>query len=229
MSASPEAVLRLEGVSKRFASPGGPVHVLRNLNLRIEAGEFIAITGPSGSGKTTLLNIAGLLDWPTEGHVFLDGVRVAPEDAESARRLRAERLGMVFQRFFLLPHRSVLDNVLFRFRYVRHDPATARARAMDLLDGFGMAHAATRPARVLSAGEMQRVALARALVLEPRLLLADEPTGNLDRASTTLIMDHLARLHRRGLTILMVTHNDALLHACTRHWRCADGQLEAVA
>ena len=133
-----EPVLRLEAVGKSYQSPAGPVRVLDGVDLSVREGEFVAITGPSGSGKTTLINLAGLLDRPTSGRVFLDGHCLATDGSDAeARRLRRERPGMVFQRFFLLPRRSVLDNVLFRFRYVRHDPIEARARA---LAEIGRAH-----------------------------------------------------------------------------------------
>jgi putative ABC transport system ATP-binding protein len=221
-------VLQLRAVRKDFPAATGAVTVLRRVDLRIEAGEFVAITGPSGSGKSTCLHLAALLDAPSGGEVLLDGQDVSRPDDALASRLRARHIGMVFQKYCLLPHRSVLENVLFRFRYIddvsRHD---ALARARHALDTLQIAHLADRPARLLSGGEMQRVGIARAIALQPRLLIADEPTGNLDQQATLAVMETFGALNRAGLTILMVTHNPQLLGHCTRHVSCVDGVIAA--
>lgn len=215
------AVLRLEAVDKSYPTPSGQVDVLRRVNLQLEEGEFAVVTGPSGSGKTTLLSIAGLLDGPTSGSVWFDGHGVPPNDEPVLRRLRRESIGMVFQRFHLFERRSVLDNVLFRYRYLRHDPRTAREQAERALEQLGLSELRDRPARVLSAGERQRVAIARAVTLPPRLLLADEPTGNLDPESTARVMGCFRSLHARGMTVLLVTHHEALRAGSDRHLRCS--------
>lgn len=219
------AVLELRDVSRRF----GNVEVLRSANLRIERGEFAAITGPSGSGKSTLLHLAALLDAPTSGRCLLDGEDVSAATAARRTELRKRKIGMIFQRAHLLPRRSVLANVEFRFRYTDESRTAARDASSRALEAVGLASIAARTARVLSGGEMQRVAIARAIALPPTLLLADEPTGNLDRASATAVMDTLAKLNRDGMAILLVTHNDELLSYCTRHFTLHGGVLKEAA
>jgi putative ABC transport system ATP-binding protein len=199
--------LRLTRVSKSFPSPAGPVPVLENVDLTLPPGSFSVLLGPSGSGKTTLLSIAALLSRPDIGSVAVAGV---PLDAASPRdldRLRARSLGIVFQRFHLLPRRSALDNVLFRFRYAPLPASRARSLALEALDRVGLASLASRPAGLLSAGEMQRVAIARAVALPPVLLLADEPTGNLDSDNAARIADLFLSLHASGISVLLATHD----------------------
>jgi putative ABC transport system ATP-binding protein len=220
-------LLKLCGVSKRFAAPGGAVEALKNISLELAGGDFTAITGPSGSGKSTLLHIAALLEPPTSGEVWLDGENVAHLSERALAARRAEKIGMVFQQFCLLPHRSVLDNVLFRFRYAPRARGAARACAIAALETVSLRERMQHKARLLSGGEMQRVALARAIALPPRLLAADEPTGNLDRAAAESVMNCLRELNQRGTTILLVTHNEALLRHCSRHLRLEDGRLAA--
>lgn len=219
------AVLKLCDVSKRFEAPGGAVEALRNVSLELVAGEFVAITGPSGSGKSTLLHVAALLEPPTSGEVWLDGENVAHLSERALAMRRAEKIGMVFQKFCLLPHRTVLDNVLFRFRYAPQTHHAARDSAIAALEMVGLRDRMQHKARLLSGGEMQRVALARAIALPPRLLAADEPTGNLDRAAAEGVMASLHELNQRGTTILLVTHNEALLRHCARHLQLEDGRL----
>ncbi len=226
---SPAPVVRFAGVGKRFPAPAGAVEVLRRIDLQVQPGDFVAITGPSGSGKSTLLHLAALLDRPTAGTVHFNGQAVSGLSEDALSALRKTGVGMVFQKYCLLPHRSVLDNVLFRFRYVDHDRRAARNRALEALDVVGMGRLADRQARLLSGGEMQRVAIARAVALRPKLLVADEPTGNLDSAASRVVMDSLERLNREGLTILLVTHNEALLGYCSRQLRCEQGMLREAA
>jgi len=222
MSAS---VVSLRVVNKRFEAPGGAVEALREVSLDVAAGEFIAITGPSGSGKSTLLHVACLLEPPTSGEVWLDGENVAHLSERAYAELRGRKIGMIFQKFCLLPHRNVLDNVLFRFRYIRSDRHAARRLALAALATVGLSERMQHPARLLSGGEMQRTAIARAIALPPRVLAADEPTGNLDRAAAESVMDCLQRLNRQGVTILVVTHNESLLRYCSRHLRLEDGRI----
>lgn len=223
---APAPVLEMRAVTKSFPSPRGRVDVLCGVDLAIQRGEFVAVTGPSGSGKSTLLHLAALLDQPTSGEVLLEGTSFAGNDPDAACEVRMNKIGMIFQRFHLLPHRSALENVLFRFRYTDRDAAMSRRDAEAALERVGMLHAADRPARLLSGGEMQRVAVARAVALRPALLVADEPTGNLDHASATIVMDHIRDLNREGLPVLLVTHNPTLLAYCNRHHICDEGRLK---
>ena len=219
------ALLELRDVSKSYVAPAGEVPVLRHVHLAVEPGEFVIVTGPSGSGKTTLLNLAGLLDEPTGGEVWFDG-RATGRMREAERcALRGAKIGMVFQKFCLLPHRTALENVLFRFRYMAPAGRDMRGPAEAALARVGLAAVRGRAARLLSQGEMQRVAIARAVVETPALLLADEPTGNLDSESAQTVMSTIAELHRGGLTVLMVTHNPALLAYATRRVVCDGGML----
>lgn len=225
-NASTGPVLSLRGVWKSFATPRGPVHVLRGVDMDIEPGSFVVITGPSGSGKSTFLNLASLLDTPTQGVIQFGGRVTSTLNENELCELRKERLGMVFQKFCLLTHRSALENVLFRFRYLATPHAEARNLAERALARVGLAGQADQPTRLMSGGEMQRVAIARAVAQRPDLLVADEPTGNLDRAAAEAVMSVFRDLNADGITILLVTHNEALLRFATRHLVCADGRLE---
>lgn len=225
MSAS-APILDMREVRKSFQTPAGPVEVLKGINLELQAAEFVAVTGPSGSGKTTLLNLAGMLDHPTSGAIRFDGEDVSFADEGKLCRLRMDKVGMVFQKFCLLPRRTALENVLFRFRYAPHDPRDARERALRALRQMRLEGKEDQPARLLSSGEMQRVAIARSVVLPPRVLVADEPTGNLDRESAAMVMECFRELNGQGLTILLVTHNEELLRHCSRHLVCRGGRLE---
>lgn len=220
--------LEMRGVTRVFASPAGDVTALRDVDFAMQPGEFVAISGPSGSGKTTLLHLAALLDRPSCGAMWFDGRLLSSLDEDAVGEIRKHRIGMVFQAFHLLPRRSVLENVRFRFRYQSVPVEEENDRAMEALSWVGMDHMAAREVRWLSGGEMQRVAIARAVAGRPALLLADEPTGNLDRANTMAVMACFERLHDAGITILMVTHNEGLLSFATRRHHCLDGRLETT-
>lgn len=222
-------MLEMRGVWKSYATPRGPLHVLRGMNLAIEPGTFVVITGPSGSGKSTFLNLASLLDTPTEGEVRFGGRVVSTLTETDLCALRKERIGMVFQKFCLLTHRTALENVLFRFRYLDTPARDARRFAEDALARVGLAEQADQPVRLMSGGEMQRVAIARAVARRPDMLVADEPTGNLDRAAAEGVMETFRALNADGITILLVTHNEALLRFASRHLVCRDGRLEDAA
>jgi putative ABC transport system ATP-binding protein len=219
------AALVLERVTKEH--PGTPpVRALHEVSLRVDAGEFVAVTGASGSGKSTLLSVAGTLERPTGGTVRVAGSAVeAMSDAELSG-VRSSHLGFVFQQFHLLPTRSVLQNVSDGLLY-RGVPASERlARAADAVAAVGLAHRGTHRPGELSGGECQRVAIARAIVGEPALLLADEPTGNLDSVTGDEIFGLLARLHERGTTVLVVTHNAELARRAPRAVALRDGLVE---
>jgi len=223
MSTPIPSLLKMENVAKSFPTPHGSTLVLRSLNLTIHSGEFVAIMGPSGSGKTTFLNLAALLDRPTSGTIHFGGQDISALNEEGMNTLRKHRIGMVFQRFCLLSHRTVLENVLFRFRYLDVPRPQALALARQALEEMSLTPHADQPARLLSGGEMQRTAIARAVATPPDLLLVDEPTGNLDRDSAEGVMHCFQNLNRRGITILLATHNPALLKYCTRSLTCRDG------
>jgi putative ABC transport system ATP-binding protein len=222
------AILELRGVAKTFPTAVGPRTVLRDVNLSVFPGDFIVLTGPSGSGKTTLLHIAALLESVSAGEICFDGIPVSGLSEKSRCEVRKKKIGMVFQRFFLLPHRTAIENVAFRFRYLGSNLTSARAQAEELLVSLGMGSVAETKARLLSGGEMHRVALARALVVPPRLLLADEPTGNLDAAAAAHVAGIFREQNRRGVTILLATHNESWLKEGNRHWCCDQGTLREV-
>ncbi|HEY9412847.1 MAG TPA: ABC transporter ATP-binding protein [Jiangellaceae bacterium] len=206
--------------------PGPPqVHAVREVELNVGSGEYVSIIGPSGSGKSTLLHLLGLLDRPTTGTYRLDGVDVGdlPERRRSA--LRGRRIGFVFQAFHLLPHRSVVENVALAMLYNRTSRAERLDRARDALARVGLDHRSEFDATSLSGGERQRVAIARALVSGPSLLLADEPTGNLDSANAAAVLDVFDELHAEGLTLAVITHDDGVSRRAQRRVRIVDGRL----
>ncbi|MBX6373350.1 MAG: ABC transporter ATP-binding protein [Acetobacteraceae bacterium] len=203
------------------------VTLVADISLRFARGEFVAITGPSGSGKSSLLYLLGLLDRPTEGRILLEGRDTAELDAEELAALRLARLGFVFQFHFLLPEFSSLDNVLIPIRRLgRLDAAAARAQAMRLLGTLGLDAAATKLPEQLSGGMRQRVAIARALANDPALILADEPTGNLDTKNAAAVFDIFERLVREeGRTVIVVTHDPDLARRCSRRVHLVDGRV----
>ncbi len=205
------------GLCKRF----GPVNALDHIDLRINRGEFTAFMGASGSGNTTLMNILTCLDVPTEGKVLLDGVDVAPFDADKRRVFRSTPIGLVFQQFHLIPYLTALENVMLAQHYhsVVDEPAALR-----VLEQFGMGHRVHHLPKQLSGGEQQRVCIARALVNEPPFIFADEPTGNLDEENEQVVMDLLKQLHAQGRTIVMVTHNPDLARRADRIIRLHHGK-----
>ena len=216
------AVLQLRGVWKRY--PGDPpVESLRDVSLKIEEGELLAIVGPSGSGKTTLLHVMGTLDRPTQGEVRVAG-QVASElsDVELSG-LRAHHLGFVFQQFFLLEGVSVLDNVANGLLYRGLPPRERRRRALEALDRVGLGHRLGHRPNQLSGGERQRVAIGRAVVGRPAIVFADEPTGNLDTAAGATVVGLLKELNRDGTTIAVITHNQEVAAAMDRRVELRDG------
>jgi len=218
----------LAGIRKAYLRPDGTILVeaLRGIDLTIEHGRYVAIMGSSGSGKSTLMNILGCLDRPTSGHYRLDGEEVATLEDEALSRIRGRRIGFVFQAFNLIPELTVAENVevpLFYqgiHRTQRHERAAAMLEKVGLGDRMGH-----RPGQ-LSGGQQQRVAVARALVTDPAILMADEPTGNLDTATGFAILDLIDELHASGLTIIMVTHDERIADRCQRVVRLRDGVVE---
>ncbi|MFC8191899.1 ABC transporter ATP-binding protein [Cellulomonas sp. NPDC057328] len=221
-------MVELRGVTRSF--PGDPpVHALHPTDLRVDAGEYFSVVGPSGSGKSTLLHLLGLLDSPTTGEYLLDGRPTAEAGERERAALRATRIGFVFQAFHLLPHRTVLENVLLATVYSGVPRAERRDRAVAALERVGMAHRLNFLPTVLSGGERQRTAVARAVVSRPRVLLADEPTGNLDSESSASVLELFDELHAEGLTLLVITHDDEVSARAERRVRIADGRLREIA
>ncbi|NTW39777.1 MAG: ABC transporter ATP-binding protein [Cellulomonadaceae bacterium] len=221
-------VIELRDLTRTFTGTE-PVHALRNASLRVERGEYVSVVGPSGSGKSTLLHILGLLDRPTSGDYLLDGVPTGTASEADRAALRGGRIGFVFQSFHLLPHRTVLDNVLLATLYSGVPRAERRGRALAALERVGLSHRLEFMPTVLSGGERQRVAIARAVIASPHVLLADEPTGNLDQATSGGVLDLFDELHRDGLTLVVITHDAAVSARAERRVRIADGVLTEVA
>lgn len=223
------AVIELAGVTKIYggAGPAG-VRALRGINLRFRPGQYVSIEGPSGCGKTTLLNLLGLIDTPSEGEVRWDGVNVADGSERERARFRLRSIGFVFQRFYLLPTLTVRENVELPLRPLLRGRAERRARAVELLENVGLSARAGFYPSQLSGGEEQRVAIARALVNSPALLLADEPTGELDSDNAGKVLDLLEALHReRQTTLIVVTHNPEVARRARRHLTLRDGRVES--
>jgi putative ABC transport system ATP-binding protein len=216
-------MIRLDRVSKVFRRGAQSVRALEDVSLTIERGECVAIVGPSGSGKTTLLQILGCLDVPTTGTYTLDGQRVDGLEDDALSRVRNRRIGFVFQSFNLLPRTTALENVETPTLYTDRPPPPDAARR--LLERVGLAQRADHYPTELSGGEQQRVAIARALIMQPALLLADEPTGNLDRATGDQIFTLLRDLRRDGFTVVLITHDPHLAAEVPRTIRLEDGRV----
>jgi putative ABC transport system ATP-binding protein len=221
------AVVQLEAIHKTYASGEVQVHAVRGISLTIERGEFIAIMGASGSGKSTLMNTLGCLDQPTRGRYLLDGVDVSALDRNARADIRNQKLGFVFQGFNLLARTSALENVELPMLYAprRVSSAEMRERAMQALAIVGLADRHDHLPNQLSGGQQQRVAIARALVNQPQILLADEPTGNLDSRTSIEVMGVFQKLNDQGITIVMVTHELDIAHYCKRNLIVRDGLL----
>jgi putative ABC transport system ATP-binding protein len=217
-------VLELDSVTKSY--PGEPpVQALRGVDLTINQGELVAIVGPSGSGKTTLLQLMGTLDRPTSGHVRVTGLDVASMADDDLSHLRATRIGFIFQQFFLAEHASVLDNVADGLLYTGVPLKQRRQRALEALEMVGVAERPHARPTQLSGGQRQRVAIARALVGQPAIVLADEPTGNLDQDTGHAILALINQLHRAGSTIVVITHDHAIAGRMARTVEILDGQI----
>ncbi len=219
-------MIELNAVSRHYKMSGQTVRALDGVNLGIGAGEFVALTGPSGSGKSTLLNVLGCLDRPDAGSYRLDGIEVKSLDDTAASVVRNRRIGFVFQSFHLLPRLTVLENVLLPLRFSDAPDPETPDRARELLCRVGLGERLDHRPGQLSGGQMQRAAIARALVMKPALLLADEPTGNLDSRSAQEVLALIGEVHRDGQTVVMVTPDNEVAANAPRQVRLRDGRIE---
>ncbi len=218
----------LEGVRKSYMVGEVKVEVLRGIDLKIEKGEYVAILGPSGAGKSTLMHILGLLDVPDEGKYFFSGIETENLSDKELSRIRNEEIGFVFQAFHLIPHYTILENVLLPFRYRRNrNSFNGKEKALELIEKMGLLSRINHRANELSGGERQRVAIARALVNDPKVILADEPTGNLDTKTSNEIMDIFDELNEGGKTIVIVTHDPDVASRAKRRIVIIDGKIES--
>ena len=223
-----KTMLAMREVSKVYRTDTVATHALREVSLTVAEGEFVSVVGPSGSGKSTFLNIAGLLETFDEGAYQLDGQDVSTLGDNARSRLRNEKIGFVFQTFNLIPDLNVFDNVDVPLRYRGFRAAERKRRIEEVLELVGLAGRMKHLPAQLSGGQQQRVAIARALAGQPRFLLADEPTGNLDSATAAGVMALLAGIHGDGATIIMVTHDPGLAEQAQRSVRIADGRIVAT-
>jgi len=221
------AVLRIHELKRTFGSGDTAVHALRGVSFEVEEGEFIAIMGPSGSGKSTMMNQLGCLDRPSGGKYWVDGLEVSKMDDEELADLRNLKIGFIFQGFHLLPRTSAVENVELPLLYRGIPQKKRRELCKEALTAVGLAHRFEHYPAQLSGGEQQRVAIARALVTKPKILLADEPTGNLDSETTLSVMNILQGLNDQGLTILLVTHEPEIACFMKRIIRFRDGAIQS--
>ena len=221
--------IELTSIHKQYLMGGEKLHILRGVDLHVQSGEFVALMGPSGSGKSTLLNIIGLLDWPSRGEYHLEGQDVSRLSTTQRARARNRHIGYVFQNFNLIPRLSVLENVMTPLMYRGMAPRQRRANAMGVLERVGMANRLRHLPSQLSGGQQQRVAVARALVGGAGILLADEPTGNLDTRTGLQIMALFEELHAEGKTVLLVTHDLEIARHAQRSIIIRDGRIQTDA
>jgi putative ABC transport system ATP-binding protein len=222
-------MIKLSGISRTFQVGDEPVHALVDIQEEIQAGEHVAIMGPSGSGKSTLLNVIGLLDRPDRGQYRLDGVDTQTLEDDERAALRRDKIGFVFQAFHLIPRLSAADNIALPMVLAGIEPALRQQRVDALLKRLDLTDRGQHRPDQLSGGQRQRTAIARALAMQPRLLLADEPTGNLDRHSGQEVIETLEDLNGQGITLLVVTHDPAIGERARRTIQMVDGRIEAFA
>ncbi len=219
------ALIQTHGLARDYQLGETTVHALRDVNLQIGAGEFVAVMGPSGSGKSTLMNLIGCLDRPSAGHYLLEGADISQLDSDALANIRNEKVGFVFQTFSLLPRTSALDNVAMPVLYGGKSGRAGRKKARETLEAVGLSDRADHHPAQLSGGQQQRVAIARALVNDPLIILADEPTGALDTRTGFEIMALFQELNRRGITVVLVTHDADIARHAQRIIKFRDGRV----
>jgi putative ABC transport system ATP-binding protein len=217
--------IRVQGLRKTYIMGRVALHALNDVNLEIPANSFLVVMGPSGSGKSTLLHLLGGLDRPSEGHIEVDGNSLETMDENELAVFRRREIGFIFQSFNLIPSMSAMENVLFPLRFARYPRRQRRQRSLEVLRRVGLEDRAMHRPTELSGGQQQRVAIARSLINDPRLILADEPTGNLDSASGASVMHLLSELHQSGRTIIVVTHDVRMTQVATHTVQLLDGQI----
>ena len=218
-------LLELKNIYKNYIQGTMEVPVLKDINLCVEEGEYVAIMGPSGSGKSTLMNIIGCIDKPTSGTYLLDDVEIEKCKDKELSEVRNQKIGFVFQNFNLLPRQSALDNVALPLQYAKVPIKKRKQKAKEMLEMVDLADRVSFKATQLSGGQKQRVAIARAMVADPKILLADEPTGALDSKSGLQVMELFDTLHKQGVTIIMITHSDEIASYADRVVKIIDGEL----
>ncbi len=221
-----EAIIAIKGIIRNFSLGNETVHVLKGIDLTINKGEYVALMGPSGSGKSTLMNILGCLDTPTAGNYFLNGKDVSRLSDNELAEIRNKEIGFVFQTFNLMPRTTALDNVALPMVYAGHNKTDRNERATEVLNEVGLGDRMDHEPNQLSGGQRQRVAVGRALVNKPSIILADEPTGNLDSKTSVEIMSLFDAIHAKGNTVILVTHEEDIAAHAHRVIRLRDGVIE---
>jgi putative ABC transport system ATP-binding protein len=227
MNSPPTALIELAGIERVFRHGDSEVHALHELDLRIDAGEYVAVMGPSGSGKSTLLNLLGLLDRPTAGTYHLEGRDITTLSPQEQAQVRSRRIGFVFQSFHLVPRLTAAENIALPMMLAGVPPAERASRVTQALEDYGLTERSHHRPDQLSGGQRQRVAIARATIMQPAMILADEPTGNLDRATGDEVIRLLEQLNARGVTLIVVTHDAALGKRARRRLDMEDGMIRA--
>jgi putative ABC transport system ATP-binding protein len=225
MNSPPTALIELAGIERVFRLGDSEVHALHELDLRIDAGEYVAVMGPSGSGKSTLLNLLGLLDRPTAGTYHLEGRDITTLSPQEQAQVRSQRIGFVFQSFHLVPRLTAAENIALPMMLAGVAPAERAKRVTQALDDYGLTDRSHHRPDQLSGGQRQRVAIARATIMQPAMILADEPTGNLDRATGDEVIRLLEELNARGVTLIVVTHDAAVGRRARRRLDMEDGMI----